>query len=134
MVMLGEKLSGKPTDRSADMLGIVSGAFFLWSSMVHPMLLMASERLPRLKAVCRKRTSDVRGLTQETFMLCVSGFSVQGVHQFESLRLSDISNCLFMAVFTELINDIIFINRLMTCFTLILALLLLFGLVQIYLV
>jgi hypothetical protein len=98
------------------------------------MLLMASERLPRLETVCRKRTSDVCGLIQETFMLCVSGFSVQGVHQFESPRLSDMSNCLFMTVFTELINDIIFINRLMTCFTLILVLLLLFGLVQIYLV
>jgi hypothetical protein len=84
MVMLGEKLSGGPTDRSADMLGIVLGAFFLWSSRVHPMLLMASERLPCLETACRKRTSGARGLTQETFMLCVSGFSVHGVYRFES--------------------------------------------------
>jgi hypothetical protein len=84
MVILGEKLSDGPTDWSADMLGIVLGAFFLWSSRVHPMLLMASERLSRLETACRKHMSGVRGLTQETFMLCVSGFSVQGVHRFES--------------------------------------------------
>jgi hypothetical protein len=26
------------------------------------------------------------------------GFPLQGVHQFKSLRLSDMSNCLFVAV------------------------------------
>jgi hypothetical protein len=28
------------------------------------------------------------------------GFPLQGVHRFESLRLSDMSNCLFVAVIT----------------------------------
>jgi hypothetical protein len=33
-------------------------------------------------------------------MSCVSGLPLQGVHQFESPRLSDMSNRLFVAVFT----------------------------------
>jgi hypothetical protein len=48
MVVLQEKLGGGPADWSASVLGIVSGALFLGSSRVRPMLLMASERLPRM--------------------------------------------------------------------------------------
>jgi hypothetical protein len=40
-------------------------------------------------------------------------FPLQGVHRFESPWLSDMSNRLFVAVFTLLINDIIFINEVM---------------------
>jgi hypothetical protein len=45
---------------------------------------------------------------------CVSGFPLQGVHRFESLRLSDMSNHLFVAVDMYLINGIMFINESMT--------------------
>jgi hypothetical protein len=58
MAMLGEKLSGGPTDHSAG-LGVVSGALFLGSSRVCPMLLVACERLPRTGTAHRKRTCHV---------------------------------------------------------------------------
>jgi hypothetical protein len=54
--------------------------------------------------------------------MCVaywSDFSLQGVHQFKSPRLSDMSNRLFVALFMLLINYIMFINELMSFFTLI---------------
>jgi hypothetical protein len=47
MVLLGEKLGDGPADRSTGVLGIISGALFLGSSRVRPMLLMATERLSR---------------------------------------------------------------------------------------
>jgi hypothetical protein len=37
---------------------------------------------------------------REKCVACWSGFPLQGVHQFESPRLSDMSNCLFVAVIT----------------------------------
>jgi hypothetical protein len=80
MVVLGEKLGGGPTDRSADMIGIVLGALFLGSSRVRPMLLMASERLPHTGTARRKRMSGIRGLAREVYVSCVSGFLLQGVH------------------------------------------------------
>jgi hypothetical protein len=46
-------------------------------------------------------------------------FPLQGVHRFESLGLSDMSNHLFVAVFTKLINGIMFSSELMSFFTLI---------------
>jgi hypothetical protein len=48
----------------------------------------------------RKRTPGVRGLVWEAYVSCWSGFPPQGVHRFESLRLSDMSNHLFVAVFS----------------------------------
>jgi hypothetical protein len=100
MVVLGEKLGGKPVDWSADVLGIVLGALFLWSSRVRPTLLMASERLSHTWTACKKCTCGVCGLAQEVYVPCVSGFLLLGVHRFESPRLSDMSNRLFVAVFT----------------------------------
>jgi hypothetical protein len=100
MVVLGEKLGGEPMDRSASMLGIVSGALFLASSRVHPMLLMASERLPRTWTAHKKCTYDIRRLTWEAYMSCVLGYPLQGVHRFESPQLLDMSNRLFVTVFT----------------------------------
>jgi hypothetical protein len=84
MVVLREKLGGGPTDGSADMLGIASGAPFLGSSRVRPTLLMASERLPRTGTGHRKRTSSARGLAWEAYVSCVLGFPLQGIHRFES--------------------------------------------------
>jgi hypothetical protein len=98
--------------RSAGMLWIVSGAFFLRSSGIHPNPSMTHERLPRMGTAHRKRTPDVRGLTWKTYVSYWSGFLLQGVYQFESPRLSDMSNRLFVSVFTYLFNRIIFINEL----------------------
>jgi hypothetical protein len=79
MVVLGEKLGGELMDHSAR-LGVVSGAHFLGSSRVHPMLLMACERLPCTWIARRKRTRGIRGLAWEAYVSCVSGFSLQGIH------------------------------------------------------
>jgi hypothetical protein len=49
-------------DHSAG-LGVVSGALFLGSSRVRPMLSMASERLSRTWTTRRKHTWGVRELT-----------------------------------------------------------------------
>jgi hypothetical protein len=99
MAVLGEKLSGGPVDHSAG-LGDVSGALFLGSSRIRPMLLMACERLPCMWTARRKRTRGIRGLVWEAYVSCVSGFPLQGVHRFELPQLSDMSNRLFVAVFT----------------------------------
>jgi hypothetical protein len=63
-------------------------------------LSMTHERLPRMGTARRKRTPSVRGLAQEAYVMCWSGFPLQGVHRFESPRLSDMSNRLFVAVFS----------------------------------
>jgi hypothetical protein len=60
----------------------------------------ASERLSRTETARRKCTSGVRGLEWEAYVACWSGFPLQSVHRFESSRLSDMSNCLFVAVIT----------------------------------
>jgi hypothetical protein len=36
--------------------------------------------------------SGVRGMAWESFVSCVSDFPMQGVHRFESSRLSDMTN------------------------------------------
>jgi hypothetical protein len=54
-------------------------------------------RLPCTGTTYRKRTPDIRGLAWEAYVSCLSGFLLQGVHQFESARLSDMSNRLFVA-------------------------------------
>jgi hypothetical protein len=96
MVMLGEKQSGGPANHSVG-LGVVSGAIFLWSSRVRPTLLVPCERLPRTGTARRKRTPGVCGLTWEAYVSCCLDFPLQGIHRFESPRLSDMSNCLFVA-------------------------------------
>jgi hypothetical protein len=60
----------------------------------------ASEKLSRTGTVRRKRTSGMRGLEWEAYMVCWSGFPLQGVHRFESPRLSDMSKRLFVVVIT----------------------------------
>jgi hypothetical protein len=83
MVVLGEKLGGRPVDHSVG-LGVVLGALILGSSMVHPTLLVACKRLPRTGTARRKHTSGIRGLAWEAYVSCWSGFALQGVHHFES--------------------------------------------------
>jgi hypothetical protein len=60
----------------------------------------ASERLSRTGTARRKCTSGVHGLEWEAYMTCWSGFPLQGVYRFESPRLSDMSNRLFVVVIT----------------------------------
>jgi hypothetical protein len=96
MTVLGEKLGDRPTDHSVG-LGVVSGALFLGSSRVRPTLLVAYERLPCTGTACRKHTLGLCGLVWEAYMSCWLGFPLQGVHRFESPRLSDMSNCFFVA-------------------------------------
>jgi hypothetical protein len=45
----------------------------------------------------RKRTLSVCGLVWEVYLSCWLDFLLQGVHRFESLWLSDMSNRLFVA-------------------------------------
>jgi hypothetical protein len=74
MVILGEKLGGRPMDQSARVLGIMSGALFLRSNRVRPTLVMVSERLSHMRTARRKRTCGVRGLAWEAYVSCVSDF------------------------------------------------------------
>jgi hypothetical protein len=99
MAILGEKLGDGPMDHSIE-LGVVPGALFLGSSRVCLTLLMACERLPHTWTIRRKRMQGIRRLAWEAYVSCVSGFPLQGVHRFKSQRLSDMSNHLFVAVFT----------------------------------
>jgi hypothetical protein len=74
MVVLGEKLCGRPTDRPAGMLGIISGVLFLESGRVRPTLLSQCERLPHTGTAYGKHTYGVRGPDQEAYVSCVSSF------------------------------------------------------------
>jgi hypothetical protein len=60
----------------------------------------------------RKRTWTATG---SVHIVCIR-FPLQVVHQFELLRLSDMSNRLFVVVSTLLVNGIMFINELMVLF------------------
>jgi hypothetical protein len=84
----------------------MAGSVCLWLPRLPPGVgacfnfVGASERLSRTGTAHRKRTPDVCGLEWEAYVACWSGFPLHGVHRFESLRLSDMSNCLFVIVFT----------------------------------
>jgi hypothetical protein len=65
-----------------------------------PTLSAARERLSHTGTTRRKRTPGIRGLGWEAYVSYWSGFPLQGVHRFESSGLSDMSNRLFVAVFT----------------------------------
>jgi hypothetical protein len=74
MAVFGEKLGGGPADWSAVVRRIVSEALFLKNSRVRPTLLGQHKRLPCTGADRRKRTSGLRGPTQEVYVTCVLGF------------------------------------------------------------
>jgi hypothetical protein len=78
-------------------LWIVSGALFLKSNGIHPNLLTTHEWLSRMGTARRKHKPSVRGLAWEAYVSCWSRYPLQGVHWFESLWLSDMSNRLFVA-------------------------------------
>jgi hypothetical protein len=82
MTVLREKLGGGFADHSIGQR-VVSRAHFLGSSRVHPTLMMACERLPHTCTAHKKCMYGVHGLTREVYMLCISGFSIQGINRFE---------------------------------------------------
>jgi hypothetical protein len=83
-------------DHSAGLRGGV-GSTFSQDQCIRPTLLMTRERLPCTGIDRRKRMLGVRGLVWEAYVSCWLGFSLHGVHRFESPRLSDMSNRLFVA-------------------------------------
>jgi hypothetical protein len=95
----GEKLGTDPRigqQRVVDCVGSPSS----WEQWACSTLSMTRERLPRTGTAHRKCTPGVRGPAWEAYVACWSGFPLHGVHQFELSRLSDMSNRLFVAVFT----------------------------------
>jgi hypothetical protein len=98
MAVLGEKLGGRPADHSAG-LEVVSGDFFLGSSRVRPMLLLACKRLPHTWTVRRKRMQDVRELTWEVYVSRISGFLLSGALYRTCIKLESIFsllNCMLL--------------------------------------
>jgi hypothetical protein len=85
---------------------MTAGPVYLWLPRLLPGVgacfnfVGASERLSHIGTARRKCTLGVRGLEWEAYVVYWSGFPLQGVHRFESSRLSDMSNRLFVAVFT----------------------------------
>jgi hypothetical protein len=85
---------------------MMAGSVCLWLSRLLPGVRVcfdfveASERLSRMGNTHRKRTSDVRGLEWKAYVGCCLDFPLQGVHRFESPRLSDMSNRLFVVIIT----------------------------------
>jgi hypothetical protein len=67
-----------------------AGPVYLWLSRLTPGVgacfdfVGASERLSRTGTAHRKRMPSVRGLEWEAYVMCWSGFPLQGVHRFES--------------------------------------------------
>jgi hypothetical protein len=82
----------------------MAGPVCLWLSKLLPGVgvyfdfVGASERLSRMGTTHRKRMPGVCVLEWEAYVACWSGFLMQGVHRFESPRLSDMSNRLFVVV------------------------------------
>jgi hypothetical protein len=69
MAVFGEKLGGGPVGHLVG-LGVMSGALFLRSSRIRPMLMMACERLPHTWSAGRKHTLSIRGLAWEAYVSC----------------------------------------------------------------
>jgi hypothetical protein len=95
----GEKLGTDPRIgqwRAVDCVGSPSSRE-QWACST---LSMTRERLPRMGTTRRKRTPGVRGQAWEAYVTCWSGFPLHGVHRFKSPQLLDMSNRLFVAVFT----------------------------------
>jgi hypothetical protein len=91
LVRVGRETEAGPVDHSTRLKGGVG------SSSIRPTLLMTRERLPCTGTARRKRASGVHRLEWEAYVSCWSDFPLQGVHRFESPRLSDMSNYLFVA-------------------------------------
>jgi hypothetical protein len=78
-------------DWSAGVLGIVSGALFLESSGIRRNLSVTHERFLCVDHIGIHMVGDHTWIERGMRVACWSGFPLQGVHQFESPRLSDMS-------------------------------------------
>jgi hypothetical protein len=99
LVGSGEKLGMNPWIGQSTCCGLCWEPFFLGSSVIRPNLSVSRKRLLYVDYMRRM----VEGHTQTERGKCVayrSGFPLHGVHQFESPRLSYMSNRLFVAVIT----------------------------------
>jgi hypothetical protein len=74
MAMRGEKLGGDPWIDQSACWGCSRESIFLGSGGIRPPLLGQCETLPCTGMARRKRISGVRGIAQEAYVLCVSGF------------------------------------------------------------
>jgi hypothetical protein len=92
-----EKLGMEPRIGQRRAVDCVRGPSY-WEQCVCSTLSMTHERLPRTGTARRKCTRGIRELAWEAYMVCWLGFPLQGVHQFELPRLSDMSNRLFVVV------------------------------------
>jgi hypothetical protein len=95
---LGRETRYGPTDQTIGVLWIVSGVIFWSSDSVQLYWWLA-------KCCYMWTTCDTYGrgpYVYRAWKACgvLVRFPLKGVHQFESPRLSDMSKCLFMAVFT----------------------------------
>jgi hypothetical protein len=91
MAVLGEKLRHVPHATQSGR-EVESGAFFLGSSSSNQLYWVTLKGCHVRGTACEKHLCGVHGLKQEAYMSCVSGFPLQGVHQFKSPLLSDMSN------------------------------------------
>jgi hypothetical protein len=94
---LGWETGYRPTDRSADVLWIMSGALFLWSSDPVQLCWWLCGRLLCVDCIKYIWSRTIRGLSMGC-MWHVGQVFLQGVQWFKSPRLSDMSNRLFVAV------------------------------------
>jgi hypothetical protein len=98
----GREAGYGPADRMTVVLWIVLGALLLGCGGSVQNLLMTVWKV----AICGPR--EIRMVMNHTWtkrgkrVACWSGFPLQGVHRFESPRLSNMSNSLFVAVFSLL--------------------------------
>jgi hypothetical protein len=96
---LGREIGYEPVDRSAGVLWVVLGALFLGSSDPTQFCCRLCERLlyvDHMRYVWSRPYVNWAGKR----VTCWSGFLLNGVHRFESSRLSDMSNRLFVPVIT----------------------------------
>jgi hypothetical protein len=86
MVVFRRETEAGPAGHSVGLRGGV-GSTFSQEQLIYPTLLGQRERLPRTGTVRRKRTwIGARSVR----VMCIR-FPLQGVHRFESPRLSDMS-------------------------------------------
>jgi hypothetical protein len=72
------------------------GSLFSQEQWLYSPLSMTHEKLPRTGTACRKCTPGVRRLAWKMYVSCWSKFPLQSAHWFESPRLSNMSNRLFV--------------------------------------
>jgi hypothetical protein len=69
---------------------MMAGSVCLWLPRLPPGVgacfnfMGASESLSHTGTACKKRTSGMRGLGWEAYVVCWSDFPLHGVHRFES--------------------------------------------------